>query len=1271
MAFSAGVGMKRLEKIAVIGAWGQFPQAEGLKELDRVFSNRVDGIGKIPRKRIQLQQMDPQKEYIESGYLEDIDRFDYGFFGISPKEASCMDPQHRLALETACKTIESAGYGLSDVAETNTAVIVGCGDTHYSELFEDKSGYAIVGAMVDTLAGRISYLLDLRGESSVVSTSCSSSLFGLYDACVRLSQESCEAALVGGVYIDFNIRTCDELSGDSTTLGLAASDGRCKAFDDSADGINTCESCAFVFLKRLEDAERDGDHILAVISAAEANQDGGRSNSFSSPSVMAQAELLARTWKDHQINPEEIGYFEGHGTGTKIGDPIEIDGIRKAFLQFTEKKHVCPIGSLKSNYGHPGPVAGLASVLKGILSLNLGKKYPLRTFNIPNRMINFADSPVYPAVELEEWEDGHKVFAINCFGISGTNVHVVLENAKEIPKVEKQHKPWPVKLSAATEEQFYELKNNMLKILEEEKSLKDVALTLDLGRDDYPCRFAREVASVDSFIAQLKTASPNQVKEPPAVVLLCSGSRDYSEDTIEQLRDKYSVFCETFDFLSPHCKEKVGRNAIVDLAFLKQAAAWGIKPDYLLGTGRGMAAVAAFSNPQNENMDEVLQQFSGQDFQKGKFLQYMKNLVDSENRGVIVLEVGGQGVMTDVLKEDAYFQDIKILQGDAELLVSSSTIAELYELGLPIDWKVWGQNIDYNKRLLPPTPFAKTYAWPSRTWYGNTRQSTKKQMDKPQELKEYLRQLWEETLEIPTLSGDEDFFDLGANSLMAMNILEGIKEKTGIELAFEDLYEYSTLNRLCDYLDSDVIQEKKEEFAMIPKAERQEKMLTSGNQSRMLFLLEEGINNAVYNMPIWYRLEGDLDENLFCRCLAYLVDRHEILRTVYKKEAGIYYQTILDNVDFKVEVKDVSDWNERDVKDWILGQAAKAFDLFNEIPVRCSLLKLEEGKYYWFMNVHHIAADGWSTGIFSRELEVLYQQGLEEKELFLETLPIQYVDYAVHEQQIMKNGRQKELAYWKEELKDVTGILDFPVDRKRPPMKQYNGFVYEFSMDPDLANRMDRYCKKMKMTSFMFLESAFVLLLRMYSGANDICVGVPMANRNYDEVKQMVGFFANTVIVRSKLEEGESVKEFLNRNRLTILKVYENANLPFEEIAGNVIFQRNPAYSPLFQYSFAMQNFKGGDPKIGNLHVISEDSVTRTVKFDMLLTMYPEGKGYGGMVEYDTDLFSADYVKEIVINFEAVIESILEDDQNHIDGLAKEKIEVIMGTSNPQDSLFL
>ena len=145
----------------------------------------------------------------------------------------------------------------------------------------------------------------------------------------------------------------------------------------------------------------------------------------------------------------------------------------------------------------------------------------------------------------------------------------------------------------------------------------------------------------------------------------------------------------------------------MDLAFLKQAAAWGIKPDYLLGTGRGMAAVAAFSNPQNENMDEVLQQFSGQDFQKGKFLQYMKNLVDSENRGVIVLEVGGQGVMTDVLKEDAYFQDIKILQGDAELLVSSSTIAELYELGLPIDWKVWGQNIDYNKMIASPDAICK------------------------------------------------------------------------------------------------------------------------------------------------------------------------------------------------------------------------------------------------------------------------------------------------------------------------------------------------------------------------------------------------------------------------------------------------------------------------------------------------------------------------------------------------------------------------------------
>ena len=517
--------MKKFSDIAIIGTSVRFPMAESLDDLDRIYSERIDCIRDLDEERIRLNGLDPEEKYSQFGYMNGIDQFDYRFFNISKTEAECIDPQHRIMMELACSAIESAGYSLSSLRGSNTAVIVGAARSEYYRLFDDETGYATNGTLIDTLPGRISYFLDLHGESSVVATACSSSLYALYDACVKMSAGVFDTALVGGVMLYFTVYKEKTKSDDVTTVGLAAEDGRCKAFEDEADGINIGEGAGFVMIKRYEDAVRDNDNILAVIKAYGANQDGGRSNSPSAPSVSAQAELLEKVWRDFEIDPTEIGYYEAHGTGTRIGDPIEISSMTEAFSHFTEKKQFCPVGSLKSNYSHPGSAAGVASVIKGILSLNKRKKYPLRTMKCPNRMIDFKNSSVYPIAEMEEWTDNKRVYAVNSFGVSGTNVHIVMENAPERDISSSISDEYLVTLSTKNKEQLSVYRSKLLEALKEDdgKALGDICYVLNNGRDDYTFRTSAVVHDIEELRNFLRSDETDELKESEAVFLVSGG----------------------------------------------------------------------------------------------------------------------------------------------------------------------------------------------------------------------------------------------------------------------------------------------------------------------------------------------------------------------------------------------------------------------------------------------------------------------------------------------------------------------------------------------------------------------------------------------------------------------------------------------------------------------------------------------------------------------------------------------------------------------------
>ncbi|WP_342563155.1 condensation domain-containing protein [Paenibacillus sp. FSL R7-0345] len=489
-------------EIAIIGMSVQMPLADSLDEFWDNICNRVDCVRPLPE--IRKTDMDLYKSYsykecretsyIEAGYLEEIDKFDYEFFRLTPKEAKLMDPHLRLFLQKAWHAIEDAGYGNNKLKGTKTGVYVGHINSgallNYhqmiKELEPDSFSLAMTGNLAAMIPSRVSYLLDLKGPSITIDTTCSSSLVAIHTACQAILLGDCDQALVGSVKIIMDPERQD-------SIGIESSSGRAKAFDDSSDGTGVGEGAAVIFMKPFRQAQADGDHIYAVIKGSAVNQDG-TSIGITAPSAAAQANVIAESWAKANIDPKTISYIEAHGTGTKLGDPIEVAGIQQAFQRFTNRKQFCGLGTVKSNIGHLDQAAGITGLIKAVLSLKKRMIAPTLHFNIPNREISFETSPVYINDRLKQWDtvdDEPRRCGVSAFGLSGTNCHIVLEEycAPRIGLNEEEAQRWNVfTLSAKNEESLVTLlqKYEQLKY----GDLRDLCYTVNTGRGHYNFRLA-------------------------------------------------------------------------------------------------------------------------------------------------------------------------------------------------------------------------------------------------------------------------------------------------------------------------------------------------------------------------------------------------------------------------------------------------------------------------------------------------------------------------------------------------------------------------------------------------------------------------------------------------------------------------------------------------------------------------------------------------------------------------------------------------------------
>nr|WP_226887786.1 non-ribosomal peptide synthetase [Paenibacillus polymyxa] len=581
--------------IAVIGISCKIAESENVAQFWDLLRAGQDAIRPFPARRkreleslFQAGLLNEQTALNEGGFLEEIDKFDYPFFQLSPAEARLMDPSQRLFLESAWAAVEDAGYGGKMLSGSRTGVYVGYssdfGEEYkrfIAEMAPSSASSAIPGNIHSMIASRIAYLLDLKGPSLLVDTACSSSLVAIHLACRDLRHGDCDTAIAGGV----KVTLVPIKEGKGGGLGVGSSDDRTRTFDSVSDGTGGGEGVAAVLLKPLKRAIQDQDHIYAVIKGSAVNNDG-TSAGITAPNSLAGEDVIVRAWKDAGIDPDTITYIEAHGTGTKLGDPVEIDGIRRAFRQYTDRNQFCAIGSVKTNVGHLDNSAGITGFLKAVLALEHAEIPASLHFTCPNPDISFIDSPVYVNDKLQPWpkEDFPRRCGVSSFGLSGTNCHVVLEEAPVWAEMQdggqlEQETPETVQLftlSAKNETVLAAYVKQYQQYVMEPKTypLRDLCYTANTGRGQYGFRLAilcRDWDDLGAKLTQIQTSGfSGQAKQEefiPGVYFGChkvvsaQKEKEAGELTLEESRrltasakEKLTQSSFEFDTLDSLCR---------------------------------------------------------------------------------------------------------------------------------------------------------------------------------------------------------------------------------------------------------------------------------------------------------------------------------------------------------------------------------------------------------------------------------------------------------------------------------------------------------------------------------------------------------------------------------------------------------------------------------------------------------------------------------------------------------------------------------------------
>ncbi|MFH8991103.1 amino acid adenylation domain-containing protein [Streptomyces sp. NPDC017940] len=926
------------EAVAIIGVALALPDAA---DLDTLHQNLLEGRNSIrepDKERVHYAGAPADIDYLKMGYLSRIDLFDHRFFGLSLREAELMDPHQRMAAQLAHQAFENACYAPGDLKGSRTAVVLSAPEPHYATLYTGDDPQQLLGAHPSAVAARVAYLFDLAGPSLVVDTACSSSLTAIAVAVENLRSGQADLALAGGLSLyPVMIPEQDRVP----MLGLESPDGVCRPFDARADGSTGGEGGGLVVLKRLSDALADGDHIHGVLTGIALNHNGFRATSMSAPSARGQAEVIVEAWR--QAGTPRLDHIECHGSGTRLGDVIEAEGLRQAFADAGLDSGTGPgaptgpgdapgssaavtgISGIKGNIGHLNHAAGVAGLFKVLAGLRHGTRYPNPNFETPNPLIDFT-GPVRVDARATPWQatgNGTRRAGLSSFGLTGTNVHAVVEEppapAVATPRAAEAGAEL-VTLSAMSPQALAAYAERVAAFLDRTgHPLPQVAHALNRGRDDHRHRWAGTAHDTGELADLLRTARPaeHETPAPAPLVLLFSGDADLGDETWTPLVTAFPQLTEAESEAESAAGAETGaetgagadteagaeaadtpgaRLLARQHAAYRLARSLGLTEARLVGSGIGNLVVRGIQNPATA--DEAREAAAGAPLtgqvDEAGLRRAVRSLADE---GAVLLEMSADGTLAREISRVAPELPLVRLFADPSREGVLGALGTLYSYGVDIDWSRYYAGDRVHRIELPTYPFDadEVSCWcrppgaPLLTTANGT-PATAPEPPYPQaqraagghggaDTEKQLADIWARVLKADEVRPDSHYFELGGTSIAGITVLREAETHFGVHLTFADLHQHPTLRSLAARVDALRSTGQEQDDWTITPVPRPGPLPLSFNQEQLWYLDRLQPGTPLYNIPTNTRYVGDFDLAAFRGAVRDVVDRHEVLRT--------------------------------------------------------------------------------------------------------------------------------------------------------------------------------------------------------------------------------------------------------------------------------------------------------------------------------------------------------------------------------------------------------
>ncbi len=528
-----------------------------------------------------------------------------------------------------------------------------------------------------------------------------------------------------------------------------------------------------------------------------------------------------------------------------------------------------------------------------------------------------------------------------------------------------------------------------------------------------------------------------------------------------------------------------------------------------------------------------------------------------------------------------------------------------------------------------------------------------------------LAEIWQDILELDQVGINDDFFEIGGHSLLAVRLVSQVRKSFGMELPISDVFDYPTVGQLATRLTGET------PGALLPavtaETPRPEYIPLSFSQERLWFI-DRLEGSTQYNQPAVLRLKGELNREILEKTLRAIIDRHEVLRTVIKEHEGQGYQQVMASAGWALGITEGLSYKEgtKGLSEYIAGLISRPFDLSADYLLRADLIKEGEEDHILVVTMHHIASDGWSRAVLVKEVVELYKGYAENAAPALPLLPVQYADYAIWQRKYMQGEvLEAKLGYWKAKLEDVA-TLELPADYSRPAIQRLRGAICTFSIDKGLTSQVQALGHEHGATLYMTLLAAFKVLLYRYSGQEDICVGTTVAGRNQQELEGLIGFFINTLALRSQVKGDSSFIGLLEAVKNTTLEAYGHQEVPFEKVVDAVVKGRDMSRNPLFQVLFSLGNTPEiPELKFGGLSLGEESQEHVTSRFDIAFMVRETSTGIHGIIEYNTDLYNEERIARMAAHFRELLQSVVLEPQTAVG-----KIEMLSKEERAELQLF-